>query len=243
MSYDDKVVCVLGQGAFLNKAVKVVREAGFEPLVHITDTSSGYTPKGVNVSSWGDPNASFGGRLGLDSKSPVILANNPIILNDEFLLKHENVFNLHNSNVAVNRGLAQNCILDSMLRNHDTSATTLQQLEAGKEVDSSLTLHVEAFDLPREATFEQIMLKLSRNWLKVLTHHLIPHLDGDIQLGARHQGLGSLITLNNLETLVYDQGYFSQPLLDFGLGNFAGQFPRAASLVSEIRAFWLRQRI
>lgn len=240
MSYDHKLVCVLGQGAFLNKAVKAVREAGFEPLVHNTDKSRSYTPKAVNVISWGDPNAPLGGLFRLDSKCPVILANNPFILSDEFLLRHENVYNLHNSNVAVNRGLAQNCILESMLRNHDTSATTLQQLEVGREVDSSLTLHVEAFDLPRGATFEQIMLKLSRNWHKVLTHHLIPHLDGDTQLRAHQQGLGPLITISGLESLVYDQGYFCKPLLDFGLGNFARQFPRAASLVDEFRAFWLR---
>lgn len=231
-------VWVIGQGAFLSRTVRKLTSLGFLPIVHETSLKSSSSKNSKNFLSRGNPNTNDPGEGLIPAPTPVILANNPYILSDDFLTRRPNVFNIHNSDVQLNRGLAQNCILDTMLTGSQTFGTTLQKLTPRAEVDSSTTLHIESFKLSKTASFEEITLRASDAWFQTLDRILIPILENNSHPLPLQVEFGLMVNLSTLREKVYVQKMFNEAIQEKGLGNLARFFPLTNALVEEFRNFW-----
>jgi len=215
----------------------VLSQAGFDPVVHSTTSRAEESPQSTSA-TWGDPNLSFPGEKLVLFETPVICVNNPFILEEEFLRKHASVYNIHNSDVAKNRGLAQICTIDTMLDGGTFSGVSLQKISAGLEVDASPTLHIETFPIPDGFGFEDIMSSLQNVWLRVLSNYLVPHLKAESVLPEREIAFGPVVTHASVSDKVLKQGAFSGPLMASGLGNFSRFFPRTEGLIAGFREHW-----
>jgi len=231
-------VWVIGQGAFLTRTVRKLTSSGFSPIVHETSIKSSSLKNSKDIFSRGNPNINDPGESTVPLLTPVILANNPYILSDDFLTRRTNVFNLHNSDVQLNRGLAQICILDSMLTGSQTFGTTLQKLTPRVEVDSSPTLHIESFKLTKTASFEEITIRTSEAWFHTLDRILIPSLENNSPPIPLQIEFGPIVSPNTLREKVYGQKMFNEAIQEKGLGNLAKFFPRTNALVEEFQNFW-----
>ena len=231
-------ICVIGQGAFLTRAVKTLLENKLTPIVLLTSKHKIPLPSNIEVVAQGNPNDILENSTKVQKSTTILLANNPHIISQKVLSDYRSVYNLHNSIVELNRGLAQNCAIDSMLKNHKIFGTSLQKVTPGFDIDASPTLHIERFKLSKNACFEEIMIGVGKSWLVTLDQVLIPHLLGERQLRELELGLGPYVDEQSLNVEVYNNGKYSKSLKDIGLGNFSPHFPKTEFLVKSFQNYW-----
>jgi len=235
-------VLVIGSGSYLSRALRILVTEGFSPVIHSTKTEDGVLPLSLRASSKGDPNSRFLTGYPVSIETPVICVNNPFILDREFLLRHINVYNIHNSDVTQNRGLAQFCTIDTMLNGSLSSGVSLQKIAPGADVDANPTLLIEKFRIPAEFGFEDIMLGLKASWLRSFSRFLIPHLRGESILPELSIPFGPVVTAASVRDRVFNLDAFDPRLMELGLGNFTRFFPKASSMVNDFQDHWRKVR-
>lgn len=230
---------VIGQGSHLRRAVRILRESGYEVLIHLTDASSHRSPGPEVIVSSGNPNESAIYWPEWLKGSPIVAANNPFILNDSVLREFPHVYNIHVSNVHRNRGLGHLCLVHSLLIGDVATGVTSQRLTPGHPVDGSPTVSIREIPIKATDGFDRLMGKLSLGWESALREDIL-HAFREPSEYLAPKTLGPQVSLKLLNTMVFEEGAYNEALATQGLGNFSRFLPRTELALAEYREFWAR---
>ena len=232
---------IIGQGAHVRRAYRILEASGYSVLVHLTEEASRASFRSEIVISSGDPNKAARNWPEWLADCPVLSANNPFILNDHMLERFPEIYNIHASDVRRNRGLGHLCLLHSLLIGDSATGVTTQRLAARHPLDGSPTVEIRQVPIEETDSFERLMGKLSSKWefalkedvtraFRTYAHYLPPRT------------LGPYVSLDLLNRMVFREGAYSDSLAIHGLGNFSRFLPRTERALATYREFWARTR-
>ena len=232
---------VIGQGAYLRRATRILEASGYTVWVHLTDEFSRGSVKSEMIISRGNPN-----KIAMDwpewlSESPILAANNPFIIRDDVLVKFPHIYNIHVSDVRRNRGLGHLCLLHSLLSGDSATGVTTQRLAAGYPLDGSPTVKIRPVPIKASDSFASLMGKLSSEWEFALKEDGVRAFRAPSQYLAPLT-LGTHVSLDLINRLVFEEGAYSDSLAIEGLGNLSRFLPRTERAVADYREFWSRTR-
>lgn len=235
-------VLIVGQGGFLNRAIRIGKRRNWRVFVWDTAASKSPSRNAVIEIGSGDPNAILDMDNGLARDLPVICANNPWLLAGPFLKNFHAVYNLHNSDVRASRGYAEFCLVNSLLDGIHKVSVSTQRIEAGNRVDQNPTLRIRSATGGENSTFESLYNSSISLWEEGLDE-LFADLESDIQRPPiALKRFGPLISKSYLYRKV-KAGAYSEALDRFGLGNYAANLGHLQSMLADFRALWRNKTI
>jgi folate-dependent phosphoribosylglycinamide formyltransferase PurN len=238
-SLRDVDIALVGRGAFLSRAYAIASRARLRAAVYLTGAETDrlvFESQEVPILGFGDPNRIVSERLqALSGDTPVVCANNQFILSERFLRRFPKTYNIHISDVRVNRGFGQLCLVDSMIRRENATGVTVQRLRPGDGVDASPTLSIVEVPFEDGDSFSLIMASLVRAWSAAFGELLQNFRDPSKYYQVN---FGGLVTHESLRTRVLVEDGYSLGLHRRGLEHYSAYFPKSNRLVEEFRRHW-----
>lgn len=231
---------LVGRGSFLYRSAMHAVGRGLRVAAFVAGAPQAASPLDrlpVAVLGSGNPNDAQSAWSSVPRITPIVCTNNPYILEDHFLEVFHNTFNIHSSDVRDNRGLAQLCMLHSMLSGSTRGGATVQKLQIGAEVDASPTLCIRPVRWTNDSSFSSIFGLASGAWLQAFGE-VLAHLERGDECQSTPLDYGPEISVELLRSLVSDEGAYSLALHRWGLGQYSRFFPKTSTLVADFQKFW-----